>query len=75
MKNAELNTIILKDDKSGWFVGQIEEFPEVISQGETIDILKNNLVDALNLYLETQKDLLLDNYKDTIIERQKLVIS
>lgn len=49
MKNAELNIIIQKDDESGWYVGQIEEFPAAISQAKTIDELKENLIDAKNM--------------------------
>jgi predicted RNase H-like HicB family nuclease len=55
MKNAELTILIEKDLESGWYVGQIEEFPAAISQGRTIDELKANLIDALKLLLETQK--------------------
>jgi predicted RNase H-like HicB family nuclease len=49
MKNAELNIIIQKDDESGWYVGQIVEFPSAISQGNTTEELKANLLDALKL--------------------------
>lgn len=51
----KLNAIIEKGE-SGWFVGQIEEIPAVISQGKTIEELKMNLLDALKLYLEVQGD-------------------
>lgn len=47
MKKAELSIIIQKDLESGWYVGQIEEFPAAISQGRTIEELKVNLIDAL----------------------------
>jgi len=52
MKNVELNILIQKDTESGWYVGQIEEFPAAISQGKTINELKINLKDALNLLLQ-----------------------
>jgi predicted RNase H-like HicB family nuclease len=55
MRNAELTILIQKDIESGWYVGQIEEFPAAISQGQTIAELKENLIDALKLLLETQK--------------------
>ncbi|MCK9638264.1 MAG: type II toxin-antitoxin system HicB family antitoxin [Prolixibacteraceae bacterium] len=42
-------TAIIEESSDGWFVGQIEEYPEVISQGKTIDELNENLVDALSL--------------------------
>ena len=47
MKNAMLTILIQKDDESGWYAGQIEEFPAAISQGRTIVELKENLLDAI----------------------------
>jgi len=44
-------TAIIEQDESGWFVGQIEELPAALSQGETIDELKVNLLDAIRLIL------------------------
>jgi len=55
MKTAELTILIQKDSKDGWYVGQIEEFPAVITQGMTLEELRQNLHDALKLYLDTQK--------------------
>ncbi len=72
MKNAELNIIIQKDTESGWYVGQIEEFPAAISQGRTIDELKENLKDALKLLLESQKDQLIDTYNGQKVLKRKL---
>lgn len=48
-------TAIIEQSSDGWYVGQIEEFPAAISQGKTIDELKKNLLDALQLILETEK--------------------
>jgi predicted RNase H-like HicB family nuclease len=44
-------TAIIEQGESGWFVGQIEEVPAVISQGKTIEELKVNLTNALALVL------------------------
>lgn len=46
-------TAIIEPGESGWYVGQIEEVPAAMSQGETIEDLKDNLLDALNLVLDT----------------------
>lgn len=35
------------DNEDGIFVGQFVAFPEVISQGESVAELENNLLDAL----------------------------
>jgi predicted RNase H-like HicB family nuclease len=42
--------------ENGWYVGQIEEMPAVIAEGRTIEELKSNLLNALQLILETQKN-------------------
>ncbi|MGI4872760.1 MAG: type II toxin-antitoxin system HicB family antitoxin [Janthinobacterium lividum] len=48
-------TIIIEEGENGWLVGQLEEIPAVIEQGKTVDELKNNLLRALDFYLETQR--------------------
>lgn len=45
-------TAMIEKSNDGWYVGQLEEIPAVLSQGETIDELKENLLDALKLILE-----------------------
>lgn len=68
-----MTILIQKDPDSGWYVGQIEEFPVAISQGRTINELKINLRDALNLLLQTQKSQLSDDYKEQKIIKRKLI--
>lgn len=36
----------------GWFVGRLRENPGVFSQGKTLEELKRNIEDALELLLE-----------------------
>ena len=72
MKNADLTIIIQKDEESGWYVGQIEEFPAAISQGKTINELEENLIDALKLLLDSQKEELSRNYAKSKVLRRKL---
>ena len=55
MKKLSLTAIIEKDP-SGWYIGQLEEFPDVLSQGETIEELKENLIDAFNLIMEEHRE-------------------
>jgi predicted RNase H-like HicB family nuclease len=73
--NAELNILIQKDPESGWFVGQIEEFPAAISQGETIDDVKANLLDALDLLLEVQREELNNYYESQNVIKDKLIVA
>ncbi|MDD2714995.1 MAG: type II toxin-antitoxin system HicB family antitoxin [Candidatus Wallbacteria bacterium] len=41
-----------KDD--GWFVGRLTEVPGVFSQGETIEELKENIVDAYKMMIDSE---------------------
>ncbi len=67
-------TAIIEKSEDGWYVGQIEEFPAVISQGKTIDELKKNLTDAFRLLMEANKELTQKEYIDKIIFREELLI-
>jgi len=45
-------TLVIKKKKNGYLIGQIKEFPKVITQGITIEELRENITDALEIYLE-----------------------
>jgi len=49
-------TLAIEKGQDGWYVGYIEELPSVMSQGKTIEELKENILDALHLFLEVQKE-------------------
>ena len=55
MKNFKFTEIIEKGE-NGWYVGQVEEVPEAISQGRTIAELKENLIDALQMILSMKRE-------------------
>jgi predicted RNase H-like HicB family nuclease len=48
-------TAIIEQGENGWLVGQIEEVPAAISQGETVEEVRENLLDALRLIMETNE--------------------
>jgi len=39
---------------AGWFVGRLKEVPGVMSQGETLEELQENIVDAYRMMLDTE---------------------
>lgn len=56
----KLTILISKGEE--FFIGTIKEIPGVISQGTTIEEAKENVLDALELYLEDmQKEKIFDN--------------
>lgn len=44
-------TAIIEKTESGMYVAQCEEIPAAMTQGKTIDEVKENLIDAINLSL------------------------
>ena len=50
-------TAIIEKSEDGQYVGQIEEFPTAISQGKTIDDVKLNLLDALQVLMDSNRSL------------------
>ncbi|MBY0436216.1 MAG: type II toxin-antitoxin system HicB family antitoxin [Cyclobacteriaceae bacterium] len=66
-------TAIIEKSSDGWYVGQIEEVPAAISQGKTIDELKANLLDALQLFLEANKESTQKEYSGKTVIRELLV--
>jgi predicted RNase H-like HicB family nuclease len=56
MKTKNCFTALIKETDDGWFFGQIEEIPEAMSQGKTIEELIVNLEDALCMVLEIRRE-------------------
>jgi predicted RNase H-like HicB family nuclease len=65
-------TAIIEKSDDGWYVGQLEEIPAVLSQGKTIKELKENLLDALNLLFEANREETSSNYTNKIVVREQL---
>lgn len=49
-------TLIVKKGQSGFLIGQIKELPAVFTQGSTIEELRENIADALEMYLEDVRE-------------------
>jgi len=69
----KLTALIEKSD-DGWFVGQLEELPEVLSQGKTITELKSNLLEALNLLLDSNRQSVKFENKGKKLIREQLEV-
>ena len=65
-------TAIIEKGENGWYVGQVEELPAAMSQGETIEELKENLLDALRLLLDTNKEITEKEYFGKITIKEEL---
>ncbi|MGN6211430.1 type II toxin-antitoxin system HicB family antitoxin [Parafilimonas sp.] len=49
-----------------FYIGTIKEIPSVITQGETIEETRENLMDALDLYLSNMQET--NNLINTVLE-------
>lgn len=49
-------TLVIKKGKSNYLVGQLKELPEVFTQGKDIQELRENIQDALEIYLEDLRE-------------------
>ena len=49
-------TIIIEKNANGWYTGQCEQIPEAISQGETLEELKENMADAIKMVIDFKKE-------------------
>ena len=67
-------TLIIKQGKNAFLIGQIKEIPAVLTQGKTIDEVKENIKDALELYLEDMREEKPDG-NDNIILEENLVFA
>lgn len=50
----KLTMVISKGEE--FFIGTLKEIPEVLTQGKTIEEAKQNVLDALETYLEDMRD-------------------
>ncbi|GHT79825.1 hypothetical protein AGMMS50262_23880 [Bacteroidia bacterium] len=45
-------TLVVKSGKDGFYIGQLKELPAVFTQGYSIEEVKENIADVLEMYLE-----------------------
>ena len=62
----KLTIVISKGEE--FYIGTIKEIPAVISQGATIQEAKENVLDALELYLEDMQQE--KNFENTVLEEE-----
>lgn len=53
---VDFDIVIDKDEKSGWYMGQCYHLPEAMSQGRTIDELYDNIEEAIQLVIESNRE-------------------
>ena len=49
-------TLVVKKGKNGFLIGQLKEVPEVFTQGLTLEEVKENIIDSLEMYIEDKRE-------------------
>ena len=75
MKTSIKLTAVFENAEEGGYIGYVEEMPGVNTQGVTIDETKANLIDALDLYLDTQRFLGVQNKSSASVIREEIVFT
>lgn len=65
----KLTIVITKGEE--FYIGMIKEIPSVLTQGETIEEAKENVKDALALYLEDMQQE--NNYINKVLEEDLII--
>ena len=68
-------TAIIEQDENGVYIGQIEEVPAAISHGSTLEELKENLQDALELIFSVNREEVEASHKGKIFFKEKISIA
>lgn len=71
--------IVLEKDEDGGYVVRCPAFPGCVSQGETREEATQNILDALDLWLQTQQSRTLQEWKSNkevgVIEQREIIFS
>jgi len=76
MENSVQNfTAVFEQAEEGGYVCWIEEIPEAMSQGENLNEAKSNLLDALKLLMETNREQAENNISGRNVIKEIIPIS
>jgi predicted RNase H-like HicB family nuclease len=56
-------TAIIEKTPSGWYIAQCEQVPGAMTQGRTLEEVRENLKEAIALVLDAEKELCIKRYK------------
>lgn len=65
----KLTIVITKGEE--FYIGMIKEIPSILTQGETIEEAKENVKDALAMYLEDMQQE--NNYVNKVLEEDLII--
>ncbi len=66
-------TAVIKKIK-GWYIGYVEELPGANTQGKTLKETRENLREAIELILQSNRDLMAKEFRGKRIIRKKIAV-
>ena len=67
-------TALIEKTEDGWYVAQCEQVPGALTQGRTIEEVKENLKEAIILILECEKEDVLSRNKERKFIRRTITV-
>ncbi|MCL2131890.1 MAG: type II toxin-antitoxin system HicB family antitoxin [Lentimicrobiaceae bacterium] len=67
-------TAIIEKRPNGWYIAQCEQVPGALTQGQTIEEVKENLKEAIALVLESEKEHCRKRHEGLSFIRRKIAI-
>jgi predicted RNase H-like HicB family nuclease len=67
-------TAIITEIEDGWYMGQCEQIPGAMTQGQTIEEVKENLKDAIALMLEDEREDFRKEHRGERFIRRKIAV-
>ena len=67
-------TAIIKEIEDGWYMGQCEQVPGAMTQGRTVEEVKENLKEAIALILEDEKEDFRKEHRGEKFIRRKIAV-
>ena len=74
MTIESLYKIIIEKNANGWYTGQCEQIPEAISEGATLEELKENMADAIRMVLDYKKEETRRLYQGRKVFRRRVAV-
>jgi predicted RNase H-like HicB family nuclease len=68
-------TAVYQPASDGGYIAFVEELPGANTQGETLDEARENLREAVELILETNRELAMKDVDERIVIRETLVLA
>ena len=65
-------TAVFEAQNEGGYIGYVEEISGVNTQGETLEETRTNLIDALTLVLDTQREMIEESLKGKQVIRENI---